>query len=328
VRTLSFLDSRIDNGLHPTLIRWGGNVLSLVRFRLFWRLCHFLARFFPGDDRRVLRLNSHTRLQIRLRDPYWSRLVCSRFTYEHDIEEAIRLVGDIPFVFIDCGANIGYWSAFLSQNQGGSRKAIAVEADHVMFEELCTNASLNGDRFSCLHRAIARTSRQRLCLRHAENFWDSGLHADTQVIAANEGDFQAADLWVESISLDDLAEQFLGLRQGPVVLKLDVEGMEIAALQGAAALLAAHPLLIYEDHGRFDREGSVGHYVFDKLGYNVFAWDDGSKRMLEMLTLEAIHQRKKRANVGYNFFACSSQSPFYQRFVDASRSFPWTVPAS
>jgi FkbM family methyltransferase len=316
VRALFFLDSRPDNGLHPTLIRWGGNMLSLVRFRLFWRLCRLLARLFPGDDRRVLHLNPHTRLQIRLRDPYWSQLVCGRFDYEHEIEKVIGLIGDLPFVFLDCGANIGYWSAVVTQSEGEYHKAIAVEADPLMFEELCTNANLNGDRFSCLHRAVSLHSGEVLRLQHPAKFWESGLHANTRVIGADEEIIESV-VSVESICLDDIAERYPELRRCPVVVKLDVEGMEIAALEGAAAVLAANPLLVYEDHGQ-DRQSSVSQHVLTTLGYNVFAWDDELKRVVEIPTLDSVRQRKKRASIGYNFFACSSKSVFYPRLIAAS----------
>jgi FkbM family methyltransferase len=272
---------------------------------------------FPGDDRRVLHLNPHTRLQIRLRDPYWAQLVCDRFRYEYEIEKAMGLIGDIPYVFLDCGANIGYWSAFVTQSEGGCHKAIAVEADPLMFEELCINARLNGNRFSCLHRAVALHSGELLRLRHPANFWESGLHADTHVIAADEESSRANDVSVESICLDDVAERFAELRGGPVVLKLDIEGMEIAALEGAATVLAANPLLVYEDHGQ-DRESSVSRHILTTLKYSVFAWDDEVRSMVELPTLDIVRQRKKRENIGYNFFACSSKSIFYPRFVAGS----------
>ncbi len=43
-------------------------------------------------------------------DYYWNRLLDAGWHYEPEIDSVLRKFANLPFVFIDLGANFGFWS--------------------------------------------------------------------------------------------------------------------------------------------------------------------------------------------------------------------------
>ena len=138
---------------------------------------------------------------------------------------------------LDIGANIGNHTVFLGKILG--LDVIAMEPSPRTHDVLCKNITLNGldEHVQALRMgAGAGTGRAAVLTRDAANWGMNQLHADA------EGP-------IEVRRLDDLA------RTGPVVLiKVDVEGMELEVLRGAAEILRAdHPLLYIEAAGDAQR---------------------------------------------------------------------------
>lgn len=139
-------------------------------------------------------------------------------------------------MFVDCGANIGYWTVFLSDPQFGFSHFYAIEANRYVFEFAARNVALNAVPCTLVNRAISDRSGEILHLSGGD------AHAAGSVGAG-------AGPAVETISLPDL------LRLGPpvrpealIVVKLDVEGLEIATMRGAAeGMPDADFLYVYED---------------------------------------------------------------------------------
>ena len=147
-------------------------------------------------------------------DSYWCRYLYAGVPYEPDVEIILRRFAQ-GRTLIDCGANIGYWSV---RAPGlGFEGAIAIEAnaDHIPI------LSQNHDG-KVIHAAVHSMSGELLHL--------AGGGAVGSVSSAGQP--------VQSLALSDL--DFAG----PCVVKLDVEGAEIAAIEGAKDLDA---IFVYED---------------------------------------------------------------------------------
>ncbi len=74
------------------------------------------------------------------------------------------------------------------------------------------------------------------------------------------------------MTLDSLLDGGLVTPQQRLVIKLDVEGMEIDAAKGSKRLLENETVLILEDHGA-DRDHTVSRYLLTQTPCRVFVFD-------------------------------------------------------
>jgi hypothetical protein len=61
-----------------------------------------------------------------LGDFYWNRLSYAGFSYDPEMVSTLALVQDVPFTFLDCGANYGYWSVLMGARAFGKHRSEAL----------------------------------------------------------------------------------------------------------------------------------------------------------------------------------------------------------
>jgi FkbM family methyltransferase len=269
-----------------------------LHYRGLWRLCRLIGggdRGGPDHDVTV-RLTTDSLFAFDVHDPYWSRLLASGFTYEPEIEGVLRAFAGVPYTFVDAGANLGYWSILVSSREFGAHPAIAIEAASGTFERLLDNAALNANRFECLRGAVSEHGGTSV------TFAISAHHSSSGIAGSGEIPAVLGTEEVPTLTLDGVVAE-RGAGAGPVIVKLDVEGAEIAALRGARGLLESDALLLYEDHGK-DPEAEVSAAVLD-LGWTVLL---RSSQGYVPADLAAIRLHKRRPNVAYNLIACRTGS--------------------
>jgi FkbM family methyltransferase len=170
-------------------------------------------------------------------DPYWARHLYAGVPYEPDVEAIFRRFSS-GRTLIDCGANIGFWSA--RAKDLGFKDAIAIEANADLIQLLRRN-----HRGRVIHAAVHSSSGQTLFL---------------------EGDGPAAHLAQHGVPVGTIALADLGIIQ-PAVVKLDVEGAEVAAIEGAGDLDA---IFVYED---WPKSGMpVTQYLLER-GFTLYGFD-------------------------------------------------------
>lgn len=293
-----------ENLLVGTL-RAGARLSSNWSYRGFAIGCRALRAFAPARAMHV-RLNEDAVFSFPFTDGYWSLLLDPHYSYERDIEVFFRSIADADYSLIDCGANFGYWSTLVSSRPYGAHRSIAIEPSSRNFETLCANAGLNGGRFSPMKLAVG-AQRGSACL--------SGNKHEAMTIAGPASD-GGEDVTV--IALDSLIGAPLDGAQRHVI-KLDVEGVEIATLQGASRLLETDCVLICEDHGS-DRNHTISRYILANTALQLFCFDPATRRFEHLEDVSALDRIKASTNWGYNILA--TRSPFWQariRAVDPDR---------
>jgi FkbM family methyltransferase len=118
-------------------------------------------KLLPSRKAMVLELADDSRMRVDYCDAYWSTLLAPGYPYEPWITVLLADSADVPYGFIDGGANHGFWSILASGRPGGAKKAIAIEAASDTFRHLEDNRRLNGDRFTALNMAIGAESGQQ-----------------------------------------------------------------------------------------------------------------------------------------------------------------------
>jgi len=175
-------------------------------------------------------------------DAYWARHLYAGVPYEPDVESIFRRFA-AGRVLIDCGANIGYWSTRASEL--GFADAIAIEANEQLIPFIKRNYG-----GKVIHAAVHANSGEEMLL---------------------EGEGAAASIGQTGKPVRTLALKDLDV-SGPVLVKLDIEGAEIPAIEGAVGMDA---VFVYED---WPRSGMpVTKYLLDK-GYSVSGYDETSIR--------------------------------------------------
>jgi FkbM family methyltransferase len=153
----------------------------------------------------------------------------------------------------------------------------------------------NNGRFKILHRAIGSENGGQVWLSGAK-------HEAFRVGTANGSETGES---IEMIALDGLLDKKWVLPGQRLVIKLDVEGMEIDAIKGGKRLLENESVVIVEDHGA-DRTHAVSRYLLNETPYRLFVLDEASRRYEPITELSMLDRIKTSTVFGYNIFATNS----------------------
>src|SRR5258708_3634193 len=100
-----------------------GHALRPFGFSGSWRVSRAIAPLLAERCETVL--VDGAPFCFNARDPYWNRLLMAGFVYEPEVARVLRLLKDVDYAFIDCGANYGLWSVLASAPSFGSKRAVA-----------------------------------------------------------------------------------------------------------------------------------------------------------------------------------------------------------
>jgi len=284
----------------------GARVSSVWSYRGFGLGCKAVRAMLTERDI-IVRLDEGALFSFPYGDSYWSLLLDQRYRYEADVEFFLRSVADVDYTLIDCGANYGYWSVLVTSRPFGAHRAIAIEPSSQTFAQLTANAKINGNRFKPMQRAIgAAAGSVRL----------SGSKHEKLSIAGPAGQLGEE---VTVIALDDLVDQKIITAHGRYVIKLDVEGIELEALTGAARLLNSDCIVICEEHGS-DQNHTISRYILKNTDKKLFCYDPDTGHYEHLRDVSSLERIKQARNIGYNVFA--TKSLFWeQRLRSLSASF-------
>jgi FkbM family methyltransferase len=272
----------------------GAKASAPMHYRGFSIGCRVITAII--DQREIVALlNEDARFAFPFGDGYWSLLLDRSFVYEGEIERFLLSIADVDYCFVDGGANFGFWSVLVSSRPFGSHPVIAIEASSANAERLERNAALNGGRFKVLRRAIGSTTGNQV--------WLSG--AKHEAFRVGEANGSGAGESVEMIALDSLIEQGLVSSGQRLVIKLDVEGMEVEAAKGAKRLLENDTVIIVEDHGA-DRAHTVSRYLLNRTPCRLFVFDPASQRYERLIDVSMLDRIKTSTVFGYSIFATNS----------------------
>lgn len=157
---------------------------------------------------------------------------------EMDVHEAI--LGNLRSgdVFIDGGANIGYYTILGARAVGTAGTVVAIEAAGPTAEHLSYNLKINGiDNVTIVNKALQDNPEGgMLQLSVANGNYGMATVVNNDKIGSSER------LSVSAITIDQVCSAYNRLR----MIKLDVEGAELSALSGAQRTLAKTDCVVIE----------------------------------------------------------------------------------
>ena len=220
----------------------------------------------PGPSRVILE-SGHNRL-VRGRYGYVlynrhdivvGRMIEAYGEYFESEVELFRQACRAGDVVLDVGANIGTHTLAMASLVGPQGRVFAFEAQRTVFQTLCANVALNSlDNVECVHAAVGAT--------------DGTIHlADLRTDVAQN--FGAADLSqipgsvrTPLIALDTHLAGLARLR----LAKIDVEGMELDVLRGAAETIKRLKPVLYLENDRPAKSEALIDFIRGDLGYRAY----------------------------------------------------------
>jgi len=170
--------------------------------------------------------------------------------------------GDIIW---DAGAYAGATSYFLAQLVGPDGKVYAFEPDEVNYGYLVRNIERHQlTNVIPVKKALAGSTGTTVF--HLDGTMSSGIR-EYIVYPAHFGG--GRDVEIPTLTIADACEEF---REVPSFIKMDIEGAEVAVIEGAAAFLETCPInFAIESYHRIGNEHTCKALdrLFPKLGYEV-----------------------------------------------------------
>jgi len=211
--------------------------------------------------------------------------------------------------FFDIGANIGYYTSVAAALLGSSGRVISFEPNPDIRNRLQLNVDLNGFSSVVIRpEAVSRNSGEL-------SFYISELAENTGMSSLMPGPGRSAiPVAVPAISLDDFVKQIGGHVD---LIKLDIEGAELPAIDGARMLLQAPhaPSLLFESF--------TAEPVIDALhahGYQTRRLHYSLKHGLELVEPGVTFENIFKDYEAPNYFATKTPEIFLQ-LVERCRQF-------
>ncbi len=264
---------------------------------LYGIFCRWLARFFDAGNKVVLDLGSGREFRVYLDDGYWTRFILYHKDYEPEVRRVMDAGAGHTSLFCDLGANSGLWSVYGS---GLFDRVTAVEASQATFARLIENTAPLSN-VETHHRAIFDRSGELLRFVNVHN-----SHASAHLDLNTPGNSEDTVEEITTLRIDDIVPE-----GEAAIMKLDVEGAEIAAIAGAERALRDGGVLVYEDHGS-DLASEVSAHLMGLPEIRVYSIE---KQALLVENLNHLTRIKTDRYKGYNFLAGHKSSPLLTAIV-------------
>ncbi len=184
-------------------------------------------------------------------DPFWFRLELLTGQHETETRRALERLARPGMVALDIGAHIGYHTRLLARRVGADGRVIALEPHPRTFEALRQNTR-DLPNVTALRAAAAESAGSAELHDYLMMSASGSLHYDQalahqqrarmgagDVAPRNAADFEPQRYRVQTVAIDDCLDQ-LGIARVDIV-KMDIEGAELAALRGMRRAIANSP---------------------------------------------------------------------------------------
>lgn len=205
------------------------------------------AAIFEQDSMRIKRCR-HGAVLYNTHDVYIGR---SFDLYGEYAESEMELLGAIlrpGAVVFDVGANIGAHTLFFARTVGAGGTVVAFEPQRQVFQTLCANVALNNQGNVMTFHAAVGAEQGMTKVPHPDYAQDGNFGG----VSVDPG---AAGEPVQVMRIDQVGAPAVHL------LKIDVEGMELEVLKGAAATISRHRPALYVENDRKDRSPALLEYI-------------------------------------------------------------------
>jgi FkbM family methyltransferase len=170
-------------------------------------------------------------------------------------------------VFYDVGANIGTHTVAMAKRFGDRVAVRSFEAQRQVYYVLCGNVAINGLDNVHVHHAAVSDQSNKAMLIDLPDYTLPNNFGGLELVPAERTDNQymtkTQSESVTTVTIDQFAESV-------DFLKMDIEGMEHVALQGAKKTIHAHRPICFVEMWKTDTE-AVKQF-FKQANYRAYAY--------------------------------------------------------
>jgi FkbM family methyltransferase len=170
------------------------------------------------------------------------------------------------FIIIDIGANIGTYTVALAKIFSTKATIYCFEAQRIIFQILAGNCAINSLTNVHTFHNIVSNQHLKLIKFNTHNYSNPINFGGLEVEAAFNSDNVLSNNVIPesaySIQLDQLNLDMVAL------MKIDIEGMELKAIQGAENLISRYRPVIFYEYFKTDNARILE--LLSKYGYSVY----------------------------------------------------------
>ncbi len=189
-------------------------------------------------------------------DVYLGRAIVDYGEYgEHESRFLASLLSYRPGKVVEIGANVGTHTVPMAKALAAEgRELIAFEPQPFLFQNLCANLALNGLTNVTTFQLACGDKNQVVYFPAPDYSADNNFGAISMELDALPGSLSA-----RCVRLDDAVDT------APVaLLKIDVEGYELLALQGAVGILTRSRPVLYVENDRVEHSRALIEWLWSQ----------------------------------------------------------------
>lgn len=198
--------------------------------------------------------------------------------YEPDVRAALRHFLEPGATFVDCGANVGYFSVLAAHLVGPTGRVVAIEANPATHRLLARNLQANGSGASVCCALVAEPGEVTLFVPREGGDVYSSLRTGGLVQGRDVDAIK-----VPGRLLDEVVTSFELKRLD--VLKIDIEGGELDVLRSAHEVLRDFCPVVICEYGAstwptFNATAAQLHQLLAQVDYSVGVFDLTCRKVL------------------------------------------------
>ena len=231
---------------------------------------------------------------------------CEFGDYE-EINTIKRLSNYKKIFLIDCGCNYGFYS-FYTASISNKNNVVSIEASSKTSKEFLKNLELNNFKnIYFINKAVSNEDNQELNFNESLNDWESSLsHDNFKLKSVNK---------VQSIKIDTLAQSY-NLDEYILLIKLDIEGNEMNAIDGALNTIEKFSPIIIIEFSKYIFDNTKNIVILEKFlkNYDYEIYDTKKNKVSLDEILDSINKLTKRYKTIGNYFLVKKLSNNYKLF--------------
>jgi len=154
------------------------------------------------------------------------------------------------------------------------------------------------DNIKFFNKAVSDQDNIQVKFNESANDWESSLSHDEFITSKEEK--------VKTVKLDSLLESY-NLEDFSLIIKLDIEGHEVQAIQGALQAIKKYSPIIIIEFSKFifNKKENIEYLKFflNKFNYEIYDTKKNKKNLEEII--EEINKLKKRHKTIGNYYLCN-----------------------